>query len=523
MKAAADGDTVKVAKDQELVGSLKVNKSIAIDLNGRTLAGAPYAGLGARGLGVLAVMPGAHVTIDDSSEGQSGSIQTTTTSSYCVWVEGSLTLKAGRLESKGTYGKGIVHAGEELTIEGGTVSGHEFGVYRNNSTTKSPAHVVINGGTICSDGKTLGSMSSAADKSLDAAPFELNGGRYSDNVGNADFCAKPEGKELFRREGEKYYEVMAAHEAIDFDMVKFNTSLVLTDNFDINVNVNNLPASTKVEDYRVRYWFGEDEASATEAQLTSLEENRFTVATCDAKQMCDKAHVLVYYRTDPEPVRSFDCSVHDYCLSTARDDSQPMKLRMLCASVLKYGSAAQNYFKYEAGSMDGEGLENVALNVSSVPKKYAAQAKGTTVYADKTTVSLSLDSQVAINFWITPKKGVNGSEIPIEVDGRRVEDGCTVKEWETGARIMRKTLADGRVQVQVSHIAPQHMGHAYELAIGAWAMKVDNVPEQAKNSSIKTVKYSVLSYAYAKQDKEASHDLCLALYNYYYTAMQLLG
>lgn len=520
MKAANDGDTIQVIKDQNLIGSISVNKSITIDLNGHTLSGAAYGGAGERSMGVLAVMPGAHVTIDDSSEGQCGCLQNTTTSGYCIWVEGSLTFKAGKVEAKGVCGKGIVHGGEELVIEGGTIYGHEVAVYRNNYTTKLPAHIVINGGIIRSDSKSIGNLTT---KACEDGHFELNGGSYSDNIGNGGYYVKPAGKQLSRGEGEEYYTLKSYRETIDFSTITFDASLVLTDNFDINVNVSGLPAQTKPEDFRVRYWFGEDEASAAEAQLSGTDDNHFKVATCSAMQMCDKAHVLVYYKSGPEPVRSLDCSVHDYCLNAARDGSQTKEFRMLCLSILKYGSAAQNYFKYETDAMAGEGIENVALNVSSVPKSFAAQSKGTTAYASKTTVSLTLDSQVAINFWITPKEGVKGSEIPIEVDGKLVEDGRARTEWNTGARITRQTLDDGRVHVQISNIAPQYMDHAYELCVGAWPMKADNVPEQAKTTTTKTVKYSVLSYAYAKQNLEASHDICLALYNYYYTVTELFG
>ena len=220
---ADGGDTIKLFKDVGLGSSLDVDgKKLTLDLNGRAITGSTTAGL-------VYMKNSAEITLDDSSDGASGSIINSGGSTYGFLVaSGSvLTVKKGSVEgdSCGIYidgsgvtavinggtvtgREGITNRDGTLTVKGGTVSGSQTGI-----VTKGSGTTTITGGVIEGTGDAI--------LTADSGKVYLNGGYYSDNKANETdgHGTLPEGKKFVLAGGSgeyaNYYIVVSVVARID--------------------------------------------------------------------------------------------------------------------------------------------------------------------------------------------------------------------------------------------------------------------------------------------------------------------
>jgi len=161
--AAADGATIVVLDDMELSESVKVaaGKKVTLDLNGKTITGKDTA---TGNFGLINIDPGAELTLNDSSAGETGKITLTATNdrdwnSYSSVISnqrGKLTVNGGTIEHLGgtdmaygidnlTNGKGTY---AETVIEGGTVKSTYRAIRQFLNGIEAQNILTINGGTI---------------------------------------------------------------------------------------------------------------------------------------------------------------------------------------------------------------------------------------------------------------------------------------------------------------------------------------------------------------------------------------
>ena len=141
INGAQDGDTIVMLADTN-AGATWVNKSLYIDLNGKTITSTETP---------FQIYANAQVTIDDSSAGKSGVIESTT---YPVLVyQGKLVLKNGTLRSTNSYAVFLYGNGNTATVDGGVVEGKSGGnaVYVQGADTDggdNRATFILNDGEI---------------------------------------------------------------------------------------------------------------------------------------------------------------------------------------------------------------------------------------------------------------------------------------------------------------------------------------------------------------------------------------
>ena len=123
IEAAQDGQTVRLLADVEQNTQLIINKSITLDLNGKTIKISGYTAEKAQ------VSVKGNLTIQDSSEAQTGKICSdyTCTAGRVVSVEngGKLTIAGGTITTEGMSGLSgsavYIASGAEVNMTGGTV------------------------------------------------------------------------------------------------------------------------------------------------------------------------------------------------------------------------------------------------------------------------------------------------------------------------------------------------------------------------------------------------------------------
>ena len=205
--SAADGDTVVLLKDCE-ANNLLVKKGITLDLNGKTVTES----------GVMKLKSGT-MTIKDSSatDGTAGTGKidfTKEDGDFIFDVVGSgtkLKLESGTLNAAGS-GAIRVSEGAAYEMTGGAVDAGKTGVYVGiNSRPIYAGTATTSGGSISADEYGIYVFNGSAEVSGDSSvvgsngksigmeedqSFEINGGRFSDAVGNEEGYTRSDGKYL---------------------------------------------------------------------------------------------------------------------------------------------------------------------------------------------------------------------------------------------------------------------------------------------------------------------------------------
>ena len=138
--SASAGDTIKMVADETLSDTVTSNKTITLDLNGKTISGTAER---------LIYVSDGTLTIDDSAGG--GMIHNTATSGwrdavdvgYVTGPHPAMVLKGGTLKSD--KGQAIENAGT-LDIEGGKIISADYtGLYNNNGTITISGDAYVEG------------------------------------------------------------------------------------------------------------------------------------------------------------------------------------------------------------------------------------------------------------------------------------------------------------------------------------------------------------------------------------------
>lgn len=172
---------------------------------------------------------------------------------------------------------------------------------------------------------------------------------------------------------------------------------------------------------------------------------------------------------------SVEYSVKDYCDYIAANSSDE-KLKSLCASLVNYGAAADNYFNESQNEI------SVSAVTAEDVKDYQATAQGTAPEGVKVNeISLIIESETSIRLYITSP------------------DGIAVKVNGIEAQI--KTDSSGKY-IEIANIAAKDLNNVYEIKFG------DSY----------TIKCSALTYVYEVFSRESSEQLkvvakALYLYN----------
>ena len=163
------------------------NGKLTLDLNGNTITSSVGTS------GTISIQKYSNLTIIDSSEDQTGSIENTASSSgRGIFVNAStLTLNAGNIYGKhsGIYVTGVSATSGVATLNNGTVIGGTYSVYANSSSKTN-----INGGTYKTSVHTYagvttvtGGMFEKTFSSPSTTRLKISGGYYPENSNYASY------------------------------------------------------------------------------------------------------------------------------------------------------------------------------------------------------------------------------------------------------------------------------------------------------------------------------------------------
>ena len=223
--AAQKDETVTLLTDLVLTDSVRINKSMTLDLNGKTLEGAD---------GSPVITVAGNFTLTDTSEGQTGKVthnfETTQKTGCGVKVEQGCTvyLHGGSIcGNSNTVGGGVYgDLLSSLIVTGGSIS-NNFAEYSGGCSVE---HFIMVGGTI------QGNVASAENGGVFAARLALLGGSIIGNHAGEECGGVRRGQEVFLFEE---YENYTATEPLTI------TGNTATDNrTPSNLMLGGLPAGT---------------------------------------------------------------------------------------------------------------------------------------------------------------------------------------------------------------------------------------------------------------------------------------
>ena len=289
------------------------------------------------------------------------------------------------------------------------------------------------------------------------------------------------------------YEVVVAQ----LKAATYTVSLSLEDSIDINFYLKNIDADAVLEDFEVVYTF---RGISTTAAVTDRSSNRYTVASCAAKEVGDTVNIKVFYQG--EQIKEVDYSVRQYCetvLAKEATTAAQEKQHAVCLAVLDYGAGAQQYFGYNTDNLaNSEYTAGDLADVEIPAEMNLFQSDGDCSGISRMTVSLALESKTELNFYFTPAEGVSPEDIAVTLNGEAVTEGITVSG--SGVCCLTVKGISGRALAD-----PQTISVSYD-------------------GTVKTAVYSPLSWAYANQSRDdATAYLSKALYNYYLASSALFG
>ncbi len=160
--AARDGETIKLLTDIVTKDRVNVDKTVVLDLAGKTISAA--SGFSPKNSGVIGVKRGGNLTIDDTSSGKEGKI-----SSNDVYAAVSMTILGESTATDAAYAK--------LTVNAGTLEGLYYGIVGNGN--RHNTKVVINGGTV----KGTNSNDNTGIYNPQNGTLEINGGTIEGAMG----------------------------------------------------------------------------------------------------------------------------------------------------------------------------------------------------------------------------------------------------------------------------------------------------------------------------------------------------
>ena len=287
---------------------------------------------------------------------------------------------------------------------------------------------------------------------------------------------------------------------------KFTTqSIVLSGQIGVNffMNLNGLTEEQRAASYVEFSIAGKNGGTQTAAYDPDNMNKagtyyKFTCRT-NSVQMADRITAVYHYKDadGTEQTVATEYTVETYL--NAFSESSGEELYDLIKAINDYGYYAQQYLSKHAKTPWTLGTDHAAMaKVNTTEYSYTADdlaaykiVKDLNVDLAKVTYSLTLDADTAVNLYILPAEGYDGS---VAV---RLKDGTVLTPVKTG----------DRYRVTIGGISAHLLGNMYEVTI-------------TTASGASTVQVSALSYAYASiGDNAEAKNAMSALYDYYLKAI----
>ena len=195
---------------------------------------------------------------------------------------------------------------------------------------------------------------------------------------------------------------------------------MLQDSIDIKFRVKELTPDTDPSDYSITYTYNDNGVTA---QLTEMDVNTYTIASCAAKEMTDLAHVVVKYKD--VIIKEADYSIQSYCLEVIRmkensTDEKDKQLVAVCKAALDYGRYAQETFGYKTDDLANGGNDyNDTISATDIPN-IPTSKEGTCTGIKKVTYSLVAVSRTEFRVYFTHEEGAKLEDYEFTVDGNSV-------------------------------------------------------------------------------------------------------
>ena len=375
--------------------------------------------------------------------------------------KGKVTVNDGAVISA-TSRAAIYHPqGDELTINGGTITG-PTAVYVKSGT------VEIKGGTLSGNGakadySCLGDDLNPTGDALVVDNCGYPGVEPTVNVSGGTFNST-NGKGIAAYFGGNKkdianvhawtntitvpeFERWVANEAGGYDLViiwaEYGYALELADSININFHLKNLRDDPST--FTVSYGYGEtpDDTWKTVTAKNVL-DNKIVVAERAARQMCDQIHVVVKH--NGVVIKDAYYSVKGYCEYMIAN-SNDAKLKDLCKATLDYGSYAQKELdeNYDPATTvlanEANGGADYFVNSEIEVPAYAAEKDLGTSNVTGVSVSLITTSKPQLIVYFKTKVAPSS----ITVDG--AEAAWT---WTSDAHTKIKVVIDGILANQLA-------------------------------------------------------------------------
>ena len=460
--AAVAGDTVTLLEDIDLADQVEITKSLTLDLSGKTVSNTSdiwntstgaWSLISVQGSGVevtvtgdgrmiakaddcyaLDVRDGAELTIEDGT--YNGNI--TAVYAYTGQVEiqgGTFQLQQLSEYNDARYMLNCLDASYTSEVSGFTVSGGTFvGFDPQDNAAEGTGTDFTAKGYVAIETETKGTFVVVEGYTV---TFDTDGGIpgtiEEQRIAKDGLTEKPEDptKDGYAFVG--WYEE-DADEPFDFEEpvtsnlvliakwvgAKYTYSIVLQDSIDIKFRVKELTPDTDPSDYSITYTYNDNGVTA---QLTKMDVNTYTIASCAAKEMTDLAHVVVKYKD--VIIKEADYSIQSYCSEVIRmkensTDEKDKQLVAVCKAALDYGRYAQETFGYKTDDLANGGNDyNDTISATDIPN-IPTSKEGTCTGIKKVTYSLVAVSRTEFRVYFTHEEGAKLEDYEFTVDGNSV-------------------------------------------------------------------------------------------------------
>ncbi len=437
IEAAQNDDTIVLLADIALDATVKVDKSITLDIGGKTITGTDNT---TASFALIEVQPGAELTIKD--EVGTGKITLTATnnrgwnaySSVISNQRGKLTVNGGTIEhlggtdmaygidnltnGKGTYAETVVNGGtikstyrairqflngveaqNILTVNGGTIEGMNKSIWMQDPSANANSGTLTVGenATLIGDVYlfvTAGSTEWPVEVSIAAAALN---GESTVMTGNV-----PAGYVVENANGTWGVKVEEPAELFNF----LGTSTSLDSSLALNIYL----ASSNLtgEDYYavVKHVKATGEVVETVIPygdwVTSGSNKCIRYTGIAAKEMADLLTVTVYDAENTQVSIAFETSLRDYALSVmnryvGEGNTDSLWLPAL-TDMLNYGAAAQVMFNYNTNDLANAGAEDFQKYAST---DYSLSSEGISIEGNIFGTTLTLEDMIKLNVYLT--------------------------------------------------------------------------------------------------------------------------
>ena len=563
MDAAAAGDTVRLLTNVDIPAALTVDREVALDLNGKTIA--------RMGDGIaISVNATGKLTILDSSREGTGKIASGIKQDT-IDLLGELILESGAIEHSGTGSQYaiLIQEGASFTMNGGTVTSQNKAiccqsgnaaitisngiVYGKNAAVHSAQDsntFVILGGTFTSDTAVFSGVFGedrlivsggyysfkvldeyCADGYIptdeDAATglytvekgwtvtFDLNNGTPADGE-SYESQKIPEGMLATQpadpiREGQTFVSWVYLEKGVE---KVFDFTAAVDKDYDLTAKWKGdesfswslaledgilVKFGMKDLDVNAQYKVQYSFDGSTTVENVTGVKDYTLVAARCATTQMTKPISITVEKDGVEVKRVDEYSIRQYCLNKLESNTPGNKLYDLCYALLNYGGYAQVHFGYDMDNLAYAGYLDIGIPDVQIPTTGAPFERSITGKCDSI-------SKTVISLSLQYMTMINFCFTP--ATGKSIDDlafyvnGVELKLDALPNNIEVEILSDGRIDLRIKQICAKDLDTVYTVAV-------------TDGSSTKTIKYSVMTFVARNQDSNTMGNACKAFYKYY--------